>query len=318
MENNNNNKKHNSTPYFYCKLCDYSTIRRGNYKNHCMSIKHKTQKSAKNPFTNPNLHSNSNPDSSANASDQRFKCIACDKWFKERTGLWRHKKKCSQEPVLVDGIDIRDKDALVMHLLKQNGQLQDKLIALSMEKSVTTTTMTTYNNNNNTNTNNNAFNLNFFLNETCKHAMNITEFVNSIKISLEDLEHTGRTGYIEGVSNIIVQHLSKLEPCYRPMHCSDFKREVIYIKDDNNQWMKETHDKPILTKAIKTIANENIKQIQHWREKNPDCSNADSKHNNLYLKIVSNSMNGLTKEEGVRNINKIISNIARETTIQKW
>ena len=100
------------------------------------------------------------------------------------------------------------------------------------------------------------------------------------------------------------------------MHCSDFKREVIYIKD-NDQWMKETHDKPILTKAIKTIANENIKQIQHWREKNPNCLNADSKQNNLYLKIVSNSMNGLTKEEGEKNINKIISNIARETTIQK-
>jgi hypothetical protein len=102
----------------------------------------------------------------------------------------------------------------------------------------------------------------------------------------------------------------------RPLHCSDFKREVLYIKN-NNEWTKETDSKPILTKAIKTIANENIKKISAWKQEYPDCTSADSKKNNLYLKIVSNSMNGLTKEEGEHNINKIISNIAKETIIQK-
>jgi hypothetical protein len=101
----------------------------------------------------------------------------------------------------------------------------------------------------------------------------------------------------------------------RPLHCSDFKREVVYI--NNNEWTKETDSKPILTKAIKTIANENIKKISAWKQEYPDCTSADSKKNNLYLKIVSNSMNGLTKEEGEHNINKIISNIAKETIIQK-
>ena len=113
-----------------------------------------------------------------------------------------------------------------------------------------------------------------------------------------------------------MKNLNRLEHYDRPIHCSDQKREVLYIKNDN-QWIKESEDKPILTKAIKTIANENIKQIKCWRDKYPDCIQSDSKKNNLYLKIVSNSMNGLTKEEGDHNIHKIISNIAKETIIQK-
>jgi hypothetical protein len=144
----------------------------------------------------------------------------------------------------------------------------------------------------------------------------MSDFVSSIKMNLDDLEHTGRKGYIEGISSIILKNLNKIEQHLRPLHCSDNKREILYIKD-NNEWTKECYNKPILTKAIKVIANENIKQIKTWREKNPDCTNADSKKNNLYLKIVSNSMNGLTEEEGNKNINKIISNLAKQTNIAK-
>jgi hypothetical protein len=176
------------------------------------------------------------------------------------------------------------------------------------------------NNNNSHNTTNNidnkTFNLQFFLNETCKDAMNITDFVSSIKLSLEDLENTGRQGYIQGISNIIIKNLNNLEQHLRPLHCSDYKREVLYIKD-NNKWTKDAENKPMLTKAIKTIANENIKQINKWKDHYPDCVKSDSKKNNLYLKIVSNSMNGLTKEEGDKNINKIISNIVKEVVIEK-
>jgi hypothetical protein len=179
----------------------------------------------------------------------------------------------------------------------------------------------TNNNSHNTNTTNTTnidknFNLNFFLNETCKNAMNITDFVSSIQMNFDDLEHTGRTGYIEGISNIILKNLNKLENNMRPLHCSDFKREVLYIKD-NNEWTKETENKPILTNAIKIIANENIKQITKWRDNYPDCTKSDSKKNDLYLKIVSNSMNGLTKEESEKNINRIISNVAKNVVIEK-
>ena len=144
----------------------------------------------------------------------------------------------------------------------------------------------------------------------------MSDFISSINLNLEDLEHTGRQGYIEGISHIVVKNLNNMEHHMRPLHCCDLKREILYIKD-NNIWTKESDKKPILTKAIKTIANENIKQIKTWRDKHPKCTEADSKNNNLYLKIVSNSMNGLTEEEGHKNINKIISNIAKKVVIEK-
>jgi hypothetical protein len=200
-------------------------------------------------------------------------------------------------------------------LMKENSEMRNMMMGV-----IKTGTHITNNNNNNNNTNTNShnktFNLNFFLNETCKDALNINDFVSSIKVSLSDLENTGRQGYVEGVSNIILKNLNNLEQYQRPIHCSDFKREVIYIKD-NDKWEKEGEEKPLLTKAIKVIANENIKKIMEWKETNPDCTNSESKKNNLYLKIVSNSMNGSNKEEGTKNITKIISNVAKETIIQK-
>ena len=208
-------------------------------------------------------------------------------------------------------------------LIKQNAELikettEFKNIMLEKQNIMMDVIKTGTHNTTNTNTNshNKTFNLNFYLNETCKDALNITDFVSSIKVSLTDLENTGRQGYIEGISSIILKHLNNLEQYQRPIHCSDVKREVIYIKD-NDKWEKECEEKPILTKAIKVIANENIKKISEWRENNPDCTNSDSKKNNMYLKIVSNSMNGSDKEEGQKNITKIISNVAKETLIQK-
>ena len=154
------------------------------------------------------------------------------------------------------------------------------------------------------------------VNETCKNAMNIMDFVETIKPQLSDLEITGRIGYVEGVSKIILNNLKNLDTHNRPIHCSDLKREILYIKHDK-QWSKEEEDRPILTRAIKTIANENIRNICEWKKENPDCTNSDSKKNNMYLKIVANSMSGTTEIESHRNINKIISNLAKEVVIDK-
>ena len=296
---------------FYCENCDYGTCKKSSFTNHTDSKRHKNNISTTNTTAiMPKLCS------------KKYLCDGCDKNFNDRAGLWRHKKKCTikseigqektEENGYYEGINIKDKDALVLHLLKQNGELQKSLIEISKDKSITNNNT----NNNCNNTTNNAFNLNFFLNETCKDALNITDFISSIKLSLEDLENTGRRGYIEGISNIILKKLNKLGHYDRPIHCSDQKREVLYIKNDN-QWIKETEEKPILTKAIKTIANENIKQIKTWREQNPDCTDSDSKKNSLYLKIVSNSMSGSDKEECDKNLNRIISNVAKETIIPK-
>jgi hypothetical protein len=287
---------------FYCEKCDYGTCKKSSFTNHNESKRHKNKELATiSTIFMPKLCS------------KIYICDLCDKNFNDRTGLWRHKKKCNkqiEDDDYYEGINIKDKDALVLHLLKQNGELQKSLIEMSKDKSITNNTNNT---NNSHNTTNNAFNLQFFLNETCKDALNIQDFVSSIKLSLDDLENTGRQGYIEGISNIILKNLNRLEHYDRPIHCSDQKREVLYIKNDN-QWIKESEDKPILTKAIKTIANENIKP---WREQNPDCTDSDSKKNSLYLKIVSNSMCGSDKKECDNNLNKIISNVAKETIIQK-
>jgi hypothetical protein len=298
------------SPKFICECCNIKTNNKKDFSKHILTAKHKklTIVNTMETFFSQNSKKTLN-----------FTCKKCNKGYTSRVGLWKHLKICNEiteddEGDYYQGINIKDKDALVLHLLKQNCELQKSLIEVSKDKSITNNTNN--NNHNSHNTTNNAFNLNFFLNETCKDALNIQEFVSSIKLSLDDLENTGRKGYIEGISNIILKNLNRLAHYDRPIHCSDQKREVLYIKSDN-QWIKETDDKPILTKAIKTIANENIKQIKTWREQNPGCTDADSKKNNLYLKIVSNSMCGSDKEETDKNLNKIISNVVKETIIQK-
>jgi hypothetical protein len=295
---------------FVCELCDYKCTKKYNWDKHLLTSKH--QKVAKgdaklaicgkkqlnnNCVTNETTYNN-------------YQCEYCEKEYSSRNGLWKHKKVCKNNTE--NTTKISDKE-IIMMLIKDNSELKNMIMKV-LENGTHNTTNNT--NTTHTNSHNKAFNLNFFLNETCKDAMNISDFVSSIKLNLEDLENTGRQGYIEGISNIIVKNLNNLEQHMRPLHCSDLKREVLYIKD-NNEWTKETDNKPILTKAIKIIANENIKQINQWKAKNPNCTDSGSRKNDMYLKIVSNSMNGLTEEEGHKNINKIISNIAKETVIQK-
>jgi hypothetical protein len=239
----------------------------------------------------------------------------CNRLYKNRSGLWRHKIKggCSinisnnEDNDTNNPNDLTDKQ-LIINLLQQNGELQKSLIELSKEKMII--------NNNTTHIKNNNFNLNVFLNDTCKDALNINDFVSSIQLQLTDLETTGRVGYVEGISKIILHNLQNMEQYRRPMHCSDIKREIIYIKD-NNEWTKEDTEKPLLTRAIKIIANENIKKINEWKLKNPDCTDSDSKKNNVYLNIVSNAMSGCTQEETNKNIGKIISNVTKAIQIEK-
>ena len=290
------------TKNYFCKFCVYKCSRKYNLDRHLLTCKFKKVTNG-DEFTS-NLSKSSQDDNTIT----KHICEECNKEYSSRNGLWKHNKTYHSKKI----DDISDKE-LIMMLIKENSEFKNMMM-----KVVENGTNNTTNNNTTThiNSHNKAFNLNFFLNETCKDAMNITDFISSIKLNLEDLENTGRRGYIEGISNIILKNLNNIEQHMRPLHCSDQKREILYVKD-NNEWTKESDDKPILTKAIKVIANENIKQIKNWADKNPDCTASNSRKNDLYLKIVSNSMNGLTEEEGRKNINKIISNVAKETVIQK-
>ena len=286
---------------YECCFCNYITVSKKDFNKHTLSNKHNRLVNANKMLVNSN-------------DNKKYSCN-CGKTYSHDSSYYRHKKKCNITIVTDLNDETIDKDQLIIMLIKQNAELiketsEFKHMMMDVIKSGT------HNNTTHTNSHNNTFNLNFFLNETCKNALNIDEFVSSIKVSLDDLENTGRQGYIEGISSIILNKLKNLNHYDRPIHCADQKREILYIKNDN-QWIKESEEKPLLTKAIKTIANENIKQIKTWRDKNPDCTNSDSKKNSLYLKIVSNSMSGSHQDECDKNLNKIISNVAKETMIPK-
>lgn len=175
----------------------------------------------------------------------------------------------------------------------------------------------TNNTTNNTNTNcmNKTFNLQFFLNETCKDAMNIMDFVDSIKLQLTDLEKFGEVGYVESLSNIITTNLKALDVSQRPVHCTDRKRETIYIKDEN-KWEKEDENKSKLRTAIKRIANKNIKLLPQYREKYPGCQYADSKFSDRYNKTVVEAMGGFGNND-IEKEDKIIHNISKNVVIEK-
>jgi len=267
------------------------------------------------------LRSQGNPEE-IKKLEKTFFCD-CGKLFKTKSGLWKHQLKCNcfeeiniqKELKTLDKENTKklteiDKDELIITLLKQNADLikgqQDMIIKLTENGIVNNSNNTT-----NTNSHNKAFNLNFFLNETCKNAMNITDFVDSIKLQLTDLIDVGELGYVEGISKIIVKNLNNLDETERPIHCTDKKRETMYIKDED-KWQKEDENKSKLTKVVKTIANKNIRLLPQFREKYPDYSNSSDKMSDAYDKIVIEAMT----TDNVKN-EKIIKNISNVTTIKE-
>ena len=231
---------------------------------------------------------------------------SCGSQYKHRQGLWRHKQKCNQKQEEPEQESSKneinfDKELMLM-LINQNKEL------LEIVKNGTTNH--SHNTTNHTNSHNKAFNLNFFLNETCKNAMNITDFVDSIKLQLSDLIDVGELGYVEGISKIIVKNLNNLDETERPIHCTDKKRETMYIKDEG-QWEKEDDNKTKLTKVVKKIADKNIRLLPTFREKYPEYKNSSSKVSDKYDKMVIEVM---TCDDDKNE--KIIKNISKVTTIQ--
>jgi hypothetical protein len=282
---------------FLCEKCDYNTFNRKDYKKHLETIKHKN-----NVLTT--LGDNLSPKS----IKKTYICQNCQKEYKDRAGLWRHKKKCSNE---IDNItpDIAPElIKLITELVKGQNGLQESIVELCKNGTHNT-------NSNNNNSHNKSFNLQFFLNETCKDAMNIMDFVDSIKLQLSDLERVGELGYVEGISNIIVKNLNDLHIKQRPVHCTDKKREVLYIKD-KNKWEKEDENKAKIHKVIKKVADKNMRLIPTFKEKHPDCGKSSSRFSDQYNKIIVESMGGsgdndLEKEE------RIIKNISKQVTLDK-
>jgi len=283
---------------FECKICDYNTSKKSSYNNHIKSKKH-----------NINVLSTNSNNIKQKICSKKYLCTNCNKEYNDRSGLWRHKKKCEENNNLqekIDNIDLSNKDDLIMMLLKQNSEL------LEIVKNGTNNTTNT---NCNNHSNNKTFNLQFFLNETCKDAMNITDFIDSIKLQLSDLERVGEIGYIEGISNIITNKLSLLDVTQRPIHCTDKKREVLYVKDDD-KWEKEDEDKKQIRKLIKKVSNKNISLIPEWKKQNPDCIKYNSKKSDICNQIIIEAMGGKGDNDKVKE-DKIIKNISKNVTIDK-
>jgi hypothetical protein len=298
-------------PYiFECKICDYYTSRKSMFDRHLITSKHKkttldyettTKKGTENLdiFITP------------------YCCEKCNKIYKHHSSLWKHKKNCHKPIELTLNLsdNVSDKE-IIMKLINENQEFKNIIIDQSKTLQELASKVGSNYNSNNINSNNKSFNLNVFLNETCKDALNISDFVSSIKLDLDDLEKTGRIGYAGGISSIFSHNLKDMDTRMRPIHCTDLKREILYIKE-NGVWEKDNESKSLLIKAIKAIAFENIRLINEWKKRYPDCTDSDSRKNDLYLKIVSNSMCGIDKEETEKNLAKIVSNIAKEVVIEK-
>jgi hypothetical protein len=292
---------------FSCEFCDYHTSKKSSYTKHLQTSKH-------NELTNVNKNAHISCLKVAQENNTII-CNLCNKNFKSRVGLWKHKKICS----LKDSDEPSDKQ-LVMLLLKQNSEIIKENSELRKEQTdikelileiVKNGTTNTSHSHNTTNSHNKAFNLNFFLNETCKNAMNITDFVDSIKLQLSDFINIGEVGFIEGISNIIVKNLNSLDETVRPIHCTDQKRETFYVKDEN-KWEKEEEDKKKLKKMIKSVAFKNEKLMKTYKETYPDYNDPDSHRSDHYSKTVIEAMD--CKEESRE---KIIKNISKATTINR-
>jgi hypothetical protein len=287
-------------PRFFCEYCDFKCYMKVDWTRHTNTPKHLTccggngleiQKLKKTYF------------------------CSCGKSFATNSGLWKHKKICleitsefeKEDKIQLYNNELIDKEVtdkeLIMMLIKQNSELLEVL------------KNGTNNNSNNTNSNNKTFNLQFFLNETCKDAMNIMDFVDSIKLQLSDLENVGKLGYVEGISNIITTNLKALDITQRPIHCTDKKRETIYIKDEN-KWEKEDDENKKLRKVIKRVTTKNQMLLQKFKETYPDYRKASSKYSDQYNKIIIESMGGAGDNDAEKE-DKIIRKITHATTIDK-
>ena len=303
---------------FYCKKCDYSCKRKFLWEQHLATQKHNRQRSAtlkKTKTKRPSVE---------------YICDHCGKGYKQRSGLWRHKKSCHD-----DGPDegstttqnyknIEKENTVIKNLENENGELKtlmekmmngiyndtkvkNEMMEQMKEQSKIIQDMIPRIGNNN----NNRFNINVFLNEQCKHAINLSDFIQSLQIQLDDLIYTKDNGLIEGVSNVFVNALNQLDTFHRPIHCTDIKRETLYIKE-NNEWEKD-EKKEHIKNAINDVANKQRNKIKEWEEKHPNWEDTDQGRGE-YIKIVQSAMKDVSESP---TENKIIKNIVKETVISK-
>lgn len=298
MATNGNQIESKMSNSFCCKICSYNTVRKPNYERHLLTGRH---------ILATNVNQNESKMSNV-------KCLNCNKCYKDRTGLWKHKKKCTPAFANIDDVLQQNKDILqqnqelnkiLIDQSKQTAELQTQVIELC--KNGITHTTTTHNTN--------TFNLNFFLNDTCKDAMNLEDFINSLVWQIADLKMVGELGYVKGVSKLITDKLSLLSEDKRPIHCTDVKREVMYVRDDD-KWEKEHDDNPKLHRAVKRVSRQEsvLPAMAEYRNMNPGYNVSESNISTEYQLIISEALCGGDEQE---EVDTIIKNISKKVIINK-
>ena len=321
-----NRKSQKIAKNYECKTCNYITSNKTDFKKHEMTAKHK-------------IRTNTNENSAKIAKE--YIC-SCSKVFKHASSLWNHKRTCIYEDIANTSLDVNEtvkeeekKDLnldmvmeliknvnnnnntdTIMELIKQNQEFKELIVDQNktiMELSSRTNSITS--NSNNTINNNQKFNLNFFLNNTCKDAMNMSEFIENLDVNFNDIEYIGRNGYVNGMTNMILSRIKELDVTKRPLHCTDLKRETMYIKD-NDEWNKDTPDNTQLRNMVKIVAKHNQYQFPLWREKHPSSDDMNSETFEFSLRMIQNIL-GDVGEEQIKLDNKVMRNLSKHILVDK-
>jgi hypothetical protein len=292
------------SPKYQCIPCDFKCSKKYNFIRHMTTDKHYTVS------TGMKLEG-----AKEKKEHTEYICV-CKKKYNTQSGLWKHKQKCNQQKIGEISPLVLDKETIIM-ILQQNSEFKD--VILEQSKQIIELAKNSNNNSitvNTTNNNNQSFNMNVFLNEQCKDAINIGDFVNTLPLNLEDLENTGKVGYVKGITDIVVRGLKEMDVHKRPIHCSDLKREVIYVKD-NDVWHKD-EDNVKVKKAIQNIGTRNYRQVKEWIEKYPEAKDIHTKKHEQYVQIRLKCTGGSDNDEDDKMQNKILSNISKVVHINKY
>jgi tRNA G18 (ribose-2'-O)-methylase SpoU len=278
------------TEELYCEKCNFLCRKKSDWNRHLSTQKHKR---------------------CCVENEKKYICD-CGREYKHMSSLSTHRKKCAKNKAIGTDLVIemlKQNKEVQSTILEQNKELQNKLLELSQ-------TPQTITNHIQHNVQNNNFNLNVFLNEQCKDAISITDFIDSLQLEVSDLEATGKLGYVLGISRIFINKLRELDIHERPLHCTDIKRETVYIKD-KDAWEKESNEKSTLKQVVKKIARKNLQQLPAWQEQNPDFKTLDTPENNEYMKISLSALGAYSTEEEEKDINKIMKNVLKEVVVDK-
>ena len=279
---------------YLCEKCNFKTGNKNDYNRHLLTAKHKNRTKIE------------------QVEHKALCCENCNKEYTSRNSLWYHKKKCEKMPKTQEKMP--DSNAVTLQKMEEimllNYKQHQEMMATMLEIASKATT----NNSIMNNSHNKQFNMNFFLNETCKNAMNIDDFIDSLQIETEELENVGKLGYVEGISNIFIRGLKDLDETKRPMHCLDKKRETLYIKN-GDAWNKDEKREKV-KEVIGKLGHKNFMKLMEWKMENPQHENSETKKHAQYTEIVKQVFTCITPDDD-NGINKIIRKVANEVCVDK-